>query len=168
MKKRICLLLALVMAFCLTSVSLASSTKGFYDSTKQFITTLDENEMSYTYLGVDNNDYDIVNVSFTGDNTDIDIRFFFSNNGEDCAIVVWYLIEYDEAFDIAVYQAVNELNRDYRFLRFFADTDYSVTAQIDVIFHAGDDIGAICFDAMWYVVDICDTVYLDLAVFVSE
>jgi hypothetical protein len=167
MKKLVALSFALILVFTTAAAALAESTKGFYDSTRQFIATLDENEMTYTYEGVDNNDYDIVNVAFTGDNTDVTVKLFFNSDGEDCGLRVWYLIEYDEAFDIAVCRAVNTLNQNYRFIHFFADTDYSVTAAMDVIFHAGDDIGAICYDAMLFMADICDTAYLDLEIFIN-
>jgi hypothetical protein len=165
MKKLVASFFVLVFAFCTVTASLATSVKGAYDSTRQFIAELEENEINYSYTGLDNNDYDKVLVEFTGDHTTVTVMFYFNSNEEDCAIRVWDLIVYDEVLDIAVCRAVNTLNQNYRFARFYADTDFTVTASMDVIYHAGDDIGAICYVAMMYLADICDTAYPDLLPF---
>jgi uncharacterized membrane protein YciS (DUF1049 family) len=159
MKKLIALFFVLVFSFCIATVSLAASEKGVYNSTKQFIATLDEHDFNYSYLGVNSKDFDVVTVTLTGENTSVLVRFFFNDNEEDCAIRVWYIIEYDEALEIAVCQAVNTLNQQYRFTCFYADTDYTVSASMDLIFHDGDDIGWICYTAMHKVANVCDTVY---------
>ena len=162
MKKLTVLLLTLLLISGMTLPALAKSTDGTYDSAKQFIAALEKEDIGYDYLGVDSNDYDVVNVDLTGENITVSLYFYFNSDGEDVAIRVWDLITYDEAMDDAVVRAANTLNQNYRFAYFYGDTDFTVTGSMDVIFHDGDDIGAICYDAMMIVADVCDTVYPDL------
>jgi hypothetical protein len=162
MKKLTALLLTLILMISIAIPALSESTNGTYDSAKQFIAALEKEDIGYDYLGVDSHEYDVVNVELEGDNTTVSLYFYFNSDGEDVAIRVWDLITYDEAMDDAVVRAANTLNQNYRFAYFYGDTDFTVTGSMDVIFHDGDDIGAICYDAMMFVADVCDTVYPDL------
>ena len=162
MKKLTATLLALILMISIAVPALGESTNGTYDSTKQFIAALESEDISYDYSGVDSHDYDVVTVDLEGDNITVSLYFYFNSDGEDVAIRVWDLITYDESMDDAVVRAANTLNQNYRFAYFYGDTDFTVTGSMDVIFHAGDDIGAICYDAMMFVADVCDKAYPDL------
>ena len=60
---------------------------------------LDEEGYHYTYQGIDDNDYDRMQMSFEGDNCDPLVNLFFDASEERCSLRVWDVIEYEEVME---------------------------------------------------------------------
>ena len=78
----------------------------------------------------------------------------------------WYVISFDKADLDRVLTAVNQINNDYRFVKFVVDeSDYSVDAKIDCPLRDDDIAGEIAYDALFYIENIVDEAYLELKEF---
>ncbi len=131
--------------------------------TKAFLDELDARQLVYTYRGIDDDDDEGVFIDFDGDNTTISVYCYFTSDEELCYMRVWNFIDYDAASFSSVLVTVNDLNSSYRYAKFFADTyDNSVTVATDLILRSADDVGAICVEGLWHLVQIADLGYPDL------
>ena len=87
------------------------------------------------------------------------MEVFFPASCDFASFYCWNIIDFDESELADVLPVINQLNRDYRFVRFYVDSsDWSVTAQLDAIFRE-NDVGPICDDAMYYTVQLSDIAY---------
>lgn len=64
---------------------------------------------------------DILKITFSGDNTDVAMKFFFSEDCEDVAIRVFDLVKVPSGKIASVIVAINKLNGKYRFAKFCLD-----------------------------------------------
>lgn len=99
---------------------------------------LDNKDIKYTYYAPDENRNEAIKVAFSGDNAEsISILFFFDkkDDGDTTSINI-------KSFSIAkvptdklmnLYVALNELNAEYRWVKFYIDKDNEVTVSGDAI-----------------------------------
>lgn len=166
MKKRmIAILMVVVFALLSAAPAFAVPSAVSYSSTRDFLEVLDSEGVHYTYEGIDSDDDEKVNVSYNITDTSIAMRIFFDDSRESCHIRVWNLIDYRPEDEGRVIEALDDLNKTYKWIKFYSDkNDNSVTASMDVILRRYD-VGEICSEAMHRVVNICDDAYPTLKKF---
>ena len=177
-KRILSILIVLVLCMCTASPAFASSPSKYigtlpstaaYSSSQGFLDIMDSNEIIYTYYGPDSDDDDWIEIKYTGDYCDcIDIDAYFSSS-EDCASFrFWNVIDFDSADYREVLVVVNRLNAQYKWVKFVVDTsDYSVTAELDVLFPIGNS-GEICLESLNQIVGISDRGYHELEPYIKK
>lgn len=164
MKKVFALIFALFMVFSMAMSACAVSAQ--LNSTKAFLATLDENDIKYTVVGLDDDGDEQITVSNKDDNGfEYTFNLFFDSDEENCYIRVWNIIHYSDADFSKVLRTCNSLNDKYNFLRFTADeSDNMVTAAIDLIYR-DNDVGEIVLEALMASARILEAAYPDLSVY---
>lgn len=139
MKKLASILLAL-MLLC-TALVPAVAEEAVYASTAAFMQTLDENNMIYTYEGVNDSGNEVLIIPMEDDEQgfSFNVTMFFTGDLENATLYVWNLINYDPAYVYEVAYACNQCNYNSTYMKFYADeTDNTVTAERWVIFRDHD------------------------------
>lgn len=118
----------LLVALCLAGVAIAQ--EPVYGSARSFVARLREGGVAYVAEGVDEDGDDCIAVEWDG----FTILCFFGKDGESASFIVWYLIDYAAADELAVIRACNGLNAVSGGPVFYADgSDCSVTAVLDLV-----------------------------------
>ena len=162
----------LVLVFCLCFISSASASSNGkfgstrtagaaqYSSTQAFMDAMDEEGILYTYKGIDDDTDEWLEIVYTGDYCDdIDIVVFFKADNEQANFRFWNLIDFNSSDYREILTVVNQLNADYKWVKFVVDTrDYSVQSETDVLFRP-DDVGELCLETLDHIVNISDLAY---------
>ena len=145
-----------------------SSTTAAYSSAQDFLNTMEAEGILYTYHGLDADEDDWVEVKYTGDYCDtIDIDVYFNKNGTEALFRFWNLIDFNSQDFREVLTVVNQINGDYKWVKFSVDTnDYSVTAKLDTIFPTGY-AGMICLSCLEHIVNVSDVAYQRLQPYIK-
>ena len=164
MKKFLAILLSVLLLLSTCSAALAENPAPTFNSTKTVLALLDAKGINYTLYGLDEDGDELVIVPNTDDvGIKYDLYCFFDQNEENCFIYVWNLMTYDDADFLPVLMACNQLNEDYRYVTFTADTsDNTVTVTIDLIFR-DNDVDQIFWEGVLHVVNIIHSAYPTLA-----
>ena len=163
------LALVIVLAFCLcfTGSAFASNSKfnstrtststAAFASSQSFLDAMDSEGIKYTYQGLDSDGDDWIEIKYTGDYCDtIDIDVYFSSDEDEANFRFWNVIDFNSEDYREVLSVVNQLNYDYKWAKFYVDTnDYSVTVSLDVLFPTGY-AGSICLESLEQIVAISD------------
>ena len=162
LKKLLAVLLVLGLFMCLSITAFAVNAQ--YGPTKEFLKVMDREGHKYNYMGIDEDDDEQINVSFSGDNLDaIDVKIFFDEDLDSVSMRAWSVIYFDKADYAEVLEQVNELNSDYKYVKFVVDTnDMSVDAEIDCPLRDDANAGEIAYDGLYYIVMIVDEAYPEL------
>lgn len=104
-----------------------------YATTKDFIRVLEENDLKYTYDGIDSDNDERVFVSFDPDPyEECKFRFFFNEDQDLVSIRMFYLVTVT-AGETFTLKTVNDLNYDYKHVKFvFDDSDSTISLKMDV------------------------------------
>ncbi len=156
-------LFAFLLVLCLflsLSVS-ALAVKAQYGPTIEFLKVLDREDHHYKYMGIDDDDQEEVDVTFTGDNVDsIPVKIFFDDDLDSVSLRSWRVIYFDKEDLADVLTAVNDLNSEYKFVKFVVDVeDLSVDAEVDCPLRDDANAGEIAYDGLYYIVQIVDEAY---------
>lgn len=131
MKKLVSLFLVCCLMATILPMAFADGA-GVYSSTRKFLEALTEHDLSYYYKGINDNDQERVEVSIGGDNFDYTINCFFYEDNDTFGMRIWNIIEYHKADFTHVLSACNDLNNEWRYVKFYCDeSDNTVTAAID-------------------------------------
>ncbi len=132
MKKWIALFLVMMMTLSLTA-ALANTDKPKHQTTIDFIAKLEEEDMNYSFDGMQSTGNEVVNLPFSSDTYgDVNYRFFFNKECNISSIRVWNIIDFDAASRAEVLDVCNKLNDDWKFVKFVLDdSDNSVTVSFD-------------------------------------
>lgn len=102
---------------------------------------------------------DVVEIRFSGDNwSSIPIRFFFDTSCEAVAVRCFSICMFNQNKLAAGLLKANELNNEYRWLRFYIDEDNEATAAIDAVIDTST-VGEVCYELMIRMLNIVDDVY---------
>ena len=165
MKKLATLILAALLIASLATAALAVPKDVEYDSTRSFLEVLDDRKIEYDYNGVDDDGDEGVYIAFPDEESGIAVRAFFDANGADCSLLAWNVIDYDEADFADIVELCNQLNADYRWVRFYADTsDDSVTVAADASF-TKSSAGMISAEMMDHIVSVVGKAWPELSKF---
>lgn len=133
-------------------------------SVSQFIDYMDQKGLKYDNHGsVGDKGREVVDVSFGGENMNtIKTRFYFEADAESVAIRVFEIVKVPADKVDVMYPAINAVNKRFRFAKFVLDTDdNTIQAEMDAAFRS-NDVGEICHELLFRMVDICDKAYPDL------
>lgn len=103
-----------------------------------------------------------VSVSFKGDNYPI-IRsvFIFGDDGRDVAIRVFTIAKVPKDKALQVLAVCSVLNAEYRWVKFYLDTDWEVTAAMDAVidpYTTGEE----CYELLMQMTQIVDKSYPEI------
>ncbi len=148
MKRMVSSVLALLLVLSLSGVALAVPSEVEYRSTRRFLELMDDQGVKYIHEGLDEEQDEVVRITYRLEDENVSFRLCFSEDGEHCAIYAWDLAAFDPADTDRVLREVNSLNRQYHACVFTVDeTEATVTACADVIFRTtGSD--EICYEAL--------------------
>jgi len=146
--KRLTACLALTLVLVLALGSTAFATTAQYRSTQNFLDFLDGKGIKYTYVGVVDTDIERVNVSYTLDNfASLQCSIFFKSDCEEVSLRIWNIIK-AKAGKSLITATLNELNADYKFVKYVYDeSDSTVQAEVDQYID-GDHCGRSVYDSM--------------------
>ena len=166
MKRIISLLIVLALLLPAATMAGADYTTAQYSSTRQFLKMMDDYDIKYTWVGIDNDGDEHITINNNNDVAGkITIHLYFDENEENCYLRVWNLIDYYSSDAAKVYQAVNSINHSYKYAKFYADdSDNSVTAEMDLIYRE-NDVGEICTEALLHITAIIDEAWPTLSAY---
>lgn len=120
-----------------------------------FISDLEKEEIKYKDV-----DERCVRISYTADNTDdITINVIFDEDDEGLvAFKCWSFGKVPAKKRDKVLESCNDLNAEYRWVKFFIDGDDDVTADSDAIVDL-DTVGSECIQMVRRMVNIIDEAY---------
>lgn len=125
---------------------------------QRFTNYLDMKGVKYTV----DNEYKL-HVSFSADNTSsIVVNVIFDKEGNGIVrFVVWSIGKFPESKIGAGMVACNELNKKYRWVKFYIDADDEGCAEMDAIVDE-ETAGQECHELLYRVVNIVDEAYPDI------
>jgi len=99
-----------------------------------FKARLDSRDIKYTYFEANENRNEAIKVSFSGKNADsISVMFFFDKNSDTINIKCFSIAKVPTEKLMNIYVVLNELNAEYRWVKFYVDDDNEVTVSGDAI-----------------------------------
>ena len=123
-----------------------------------FVEHLDFEEVKYTAV-----DDMTVNLIYSADNMEtISVFVIFDKDGDPVvSLKCWSILNFKEKRE-AAYEACNELNAKYRWIRFYIDGDGDVVADVDAYVDE-ESCGEICYSLVNRMVSVVDEAYPVLA-----
>lgn len=149
--------LFLAMALLLAAGS-ALAADPAHATTQYFLDLMDSESIVYNWRGTDDEGYDILTVSYEGDNKDT-IRTTWSFSDTKIDISVWDIITYKQSDYYNVLEACNTLNKQYSYVRFVVDTSDNTVYADYQIRPMEDDVSASCRKMLSLIVQIVDLAY---------
>ena len=116
--------------------------KAQYTNTQAFLDALDGISITYTVINnTDEDKTDQVKVNNKGDKCAYTINYFFDKDNTEASIRVWDLIKFKDSDLEKVTKAVNSLNYQYKYVKWYVDeSDNTVTASWDIIIRENKDV----------------------------
>lgn len=162
MKKIMALLLCVSMALAYASAAFAE--EPLIKTTREFLRSLDEKEVAYTYKGLSPaGNSEIVAVVFDSDVIGpVCLNLFFYDDCQTCSIILWNLIDYASSDTEAVAQSCYQLTCDYRFAKFYTEiSDNSVTVEQDLLLDKDLNCSSIVANGMVTLTSIAERAYTE-------
>lgn len=100
----------------------------------------------------------VVSCGINGKNTHYDLHFFFDENGKAACIRVFELLRVPIDKKLPVMDLINQLHAQYRWVKFFINTEEYVNLQADAIITA-ENSGKVCLELMAHFFKIIDESY---------
>ena len=128
-------------------------------TTKQFVKFLEKKDIRFTHYEATEKRREIIKVGFKGENKDgIEVLFFFDPSEKAVGVKSFSIAKVPEAKLASMYALLNNLNGEYRWVKFYIDDENEVTASSDAaITKATAD--EVCYDRLLRFLDIVDEVY---------
>lgn len=133
-------------------------------ATRIMLRYFDQKGMKYADdIDTTKNGKDVVRVTYRADNVDkIVFKIFVDPDADNVAIRVWSIAKANNNNQYAALtMALNKVNNDYRWYRFYLDDDNEVTAAADAVVDL-NTIGAVTHELIARGVNIIDEVYPSL------
>lgn len=140
------LILLLVM---MNAVPAMADSEAQYATTQDFICVLEENELKYSYVGIDDDGDEKVTVSWNADAyEDYKFRFYFNEDQTAVFIRMWNIVTVSAGETYAL-KTINTLNAGYKYAKFYLDeSDSTLSLSADIPL-AGSNSG----DAVYYMMN---------------
>lgn len=164
MKRLISLLLCLALVVAVGPQAFATEYK--YSSTEKFVELLEENDYTYTVLGIFGNALELVEVKSETLFYD-EIELLWSFRGEEVFIVINNIIAYDENSCEGLMEMLNNMNYENSYVKLFSNGGF-VLAEMDLLLQEDEYFQDICLEAMQTMLDFVDVAYLFLMPFEAE
>lgn len=128
-----------------------------FKATEAICEAFDEAELHYNVH--DSEDSSAVIASISTKLTHYDMLFISNDDDNDVAVRVYRFVSFDESKTDEMIRLVNELNDDYRFLKFTADTsDSTITISYDIPVSC-EDVGNAAVEILVKLMRNCDKFY---------
>lgn len=117
----------------------------------------DEKGLKYSIIGEKE---DCIKLGFTMDSRDgLDVLIIMDEDGESAKVRAYDLAKFPANKIDVMYKTCNELNKDYRWLKFFVDeSDNTITCDMDAIIQL-DSCGMELYELCFRLVHIADEAY---------
>ena len=148
MKKMLAWMLAAALLLGMAMPALAEEELTVqYATTQSFVDVLVEQELKYTLEGIDENGYEKIRLKLRDNQGNrYDIEFYFGQEQDSCNLRVFGMITYAEEDLTDVLRAVNDLNRKWKFVKFYInENSRTVAAAVDLLFNDAD-VGSIVME----------------------
>ncbi len=120
---------------------------------------LEEKNIRFDYYERTEKRNEAVKVTYSGDNADsITVIFFFDENGKSVNVKSFTIAKIPSNKLMDVYVTLNEINAEYRWIKFYVDPDNEITASGDVLVDPST-AGPECHEILIRYVNIIDEVY---------
>ena len=101
-------------------------------------------------------------IKYSGDNFDsLTFSFFFDEDGESVSLKVFSIAQFTKDQLPDAYEFCNEMNNEWRWFRFYVDSDDEFTADMDAVI-SPSTVGAECVEILQRAVRIVDKVVGEL------
>ncbi len=122
-----------------------------------FMDHLDAKGVKYT--DIDSADDNVVRVTYNGDDIkSVPVYIIFDDDGDPMAkFRCWEIANFKDKLETA-YRLCNELNNQYRWVKFYIDKDGDIVCECDAKFNR-DTCGEICLFCVHRIVGITDSAY---------
>lgn len=141
---------ALLTALCSLMLLPAQAAVPTYACTRAFTDALREAGVFYEVEGVDEDGDELVSI----DRWSFTLNCYFSEDGQDMSILIWYLSSYDPSQLDDVLMICSRLNSESRGVCFYADeSDNTITASMDVILRE-EDADEVALEAVEYLLEL--------------
>lgn len=126
-----------------------------FDYKAAFMRYLDEKGIKYTDV-----DENRVRVGYNGDNIpSVQVSVIFDKDGDGLvAFRSWNLGKVKDEKFANILLACNQLNDQFRWVKFYIDSDQDITAALDAVVDE-QTVGEECFQLVIRMVSICDDAY---------
>lgn len=159
MKRRLtlCLMILFILGICLPTLADAPQ----YDAAIAFADVLGYEDVLYDYLGVDEeNNIELIGLTFDDVGYDtFAVTVVFGKDATDVGLYAFDLIVTgDNVDDLTLLQAVNQLNYDYPYGKFYVDpADRTIACEMTVDLSYSSDPGRTVFEGLRTLVGLlCD------------
>jgi len=127
------------------------------NATRIFADYLDEKGVRYNV-----EDEHVLSVRYNGDNApNIRLLFIFGKEGRDVAIRCFSVAKVPDDRVARAHETCSKLNAQFRWVKFYVDSDNEVTAEDDAIIEPST-LGAECFGLMLRCIEIVDNAYPEI------
>ena len=128
----------------------------------RFLTVLDQRKINYDHYPAEEDRKERVRVDFSGDHVNnLTMVFFFDDDGESVNIKCFSICKVTPDKLMDIYVKLNELNYNYRWIKFYLDEDNEVTQSGDAIIDE-ETAGEECFELLGRYVNILDDCYPEI------
>ena len=101
-------------------------------------------------------------IKYSGDNfDDLTFSFFFDEDGESVSLKVFSIAQFTKNQLPDAYEFCNQMNNNWRWIRFYVDSDDEFTADMDAVINPAT-VGAECVEILQRAVRIVDKVIGEL------
>lgn len=123
------LILLLVM---MSAVPAMAENEAQYATTQDFIRALEENELKYSYVGIDDDGDEKVTVSYGAEPyEEYKFRFYFNEDQTAVFIRMWNIVTVSAGETYAL-KTINALNAGYKYVKFYLDeSDSTLSLSAD-------------------------------------
>ena len=120
---------------------------------------LDQKDVKYTYYAPEGERNEAMRISFSGKNKDsIVVTFFFDASGDSINVKSFSVAKVPAEKLMDCYVVLNELNAEYRWVKFYIDSDNEITVSGDAIVEPGSAADE-CMEILVRYINIVDEVY---------
>ena len=142
-------------------VEIPSHIPGVYSTTREFLYVLDQEDISYSYKGIDSDGDESVTLDYSIADRDFTLRLWFSSDCDDVALRVWDVITFTDSEKATVQSLCDTLNGKYRFANFFTEYDNTVTLKTDFILPVSGS-GEVVLDGVFLAVLVLDDLFTSI------
>lgn len=126
---------------------------------QSFCDKMNAKDVRYTHYEAEENRNECIRVSFNGEHGNtISFSFFFDADGTTVDLKVFTIAKVPDAKLMDMYVLLNNLNSEYRWVKFYLDSDNEVTASGDAVIDppaAGEEL----YELMYRYLGIIDDIY---------
>ncbi|MBQ7849638.1 MAG: hypothetical protein IJ343_07960 [Clostridia bacterium] len=143
--KRVMAVFCLLMTLC---VGAAAADEAVFASTQAFLQLMQESRVWCEFTGLEGDGEHVITEVSTQEGYPVALDLCFAPDGRRCTLRAGELIAFAQPQQLSVLKVCNDLNSDFRYVRFHIEEDSrTVTAVMDVRF-IGQEAGETVWDAM--------------------